>query len=891
MKTTRRDFLQASALASLAASQQMASVPALAQSIETTPATEKLDGYKLAARHTIRREIPGPTFFEGMLLGNGDVGVCALVRPDALGLHFGKNDCWDIRVSEDIAEHVLPFAEVLKLWQRASEEAKRQGKPDMLYLESGIDFFNDYSKRVGTSYSNKWPRPWPCGTVWLNWDPRWVAPGQYTLNPANGTFTLELKCTNPGIDSRNSDADGGSRSIQLTCFVDWATGLVSVSTNGSVPLLSLVYSPEIDGFHGGPFDRGHVDVKPELLPKPETAAKTGDDFAEFSCFQYLPSIGPTRELPSPPKSDKDRNFSLHGRIAGRWSVTSAKPSTDVTLASIGEQAIHLDVLLVTPRDLYLKRLEEQASAGKRWVSVPQNHAFSAEDLDTAAHAQTQVARLSGTEFTDRQQDSEKHWREHWSRSAVELKDKDLERIWYHNQYFLACCLRKHKVAPGLFANWSAGDIGTAWHGDYHLDYNCQQVYWGVFSSNHVDQHLPYVEMCENLTPIAEKFAKENFNLPGAFFPVSAYPVPSQIVPYPVPPWAYQISMTPWIVQSLWWQYLYTQDDEYLRHVYPILRSAARFVAAFVKRGDDQLYHFIPTVSSENWGFTVDYRLNKDCILDIALTRFLLSAVIEGSTVMGIDEEERAQWRNIYRNLASYPKANGPYGEVWLDIMNGPIEHIFNVPITLAPVFPGEQVGIGQESPEWEIANRTAHTLRLEGGNDLVYQPLIRARLGMLDLDWFKREVLYCTLPNGIANDRVRQSGGRYSQSVDFDFMMRMGVWCENFALPAVLNECMMQSYTGTIRLFPNATNMGPARFESLRAAGAFLVSAVYDGRTVTHLSLLSEKGKTVRMSAPWKEKRIRVTRIRDRGAVAVWSDGEEFRFETEPDTSYLIEPK
>ena len=49
---------------------------------------------------------PGPTFFEGMLLGNGDVGVCALVRPDALGLHFGKNDCWDIRVSEDIPERV-----------------------------------------------------------------------------------------------------------------------------------------------------------------------------------------------------------------------------------------------------------------------------------------------------------------------------------------------------------------------------------------------------------------------------------------------------------------------------------------------------------------------------------------------------------------------------------------------------------------------------------------------------------------------------------------------------------------------------------------------------------------------------------------------------------------
>ena len=51
--------------------------------------------------------------------------------------------------------------------------------------------------------------------------------------------------------------------------------------------------------------------------------------------------------------------------------------------------------------------------------------------------------------------------------------------------------------------------------------------------------------------------------------------------------------------------------------------------------------------------------------------------------------------------------------------------------------------------------------RLEGGNDLVYQPLIRARLGMLDLEWSKNEVRSCQLPNGIANDRVRQNDGRY----------------------------------------------------------------------------------------------------------------------------------
>lgn len=79
--------------------------------------------------------LPGPSFFEGMLLGNGDVGVCTEVRPDALGLRIAKNDCWDIRVSEDFADLVLAFDELLQLWKLVREEAIRMGKPDMLFLK------------------------------------------------------------------------------------------------------------------------------------------------------------------------------------------------------------------------------------------------------------------------------------------------------------------------------------------------------------------------------------------------------------------------------------------------------------------------------------------------------------------------------------------------------------------------------------------------------------------------------------------------------------------------------------------------------------------------------------------------------------------------------------
>lgn len=878
MKTTRREFLQTSAMASLAA---VGPATVSAEHERSSPGVNlhRIDAFERASGHTFIRTIPGPTYFEGMLLGNGDMGVCAVVRPDALALHISKSDCWDIRVTEDSNKEVRPFSEILEMWRRASAELKAKG--NSLSVEDA-EFFRAYCDRVGSSYTKPWPRPWCCGTVWLKWDARWVEPIAYSLNPANGVFTLDLKIR---------PLRAQEQAARLTAFVDWDSGLLTVASDAPVPDLSVIYSPQIDGFHSSAFDSGHADSHPDQLPRPELQQQADGDAGEFSCFQYFPAIGPSEGNPNPPRSEMDRNFALHGRVAGTWSPSQIDSSKSLVFTLKGSDALRLDVAVATPRDILLNRLEAQTPVNDgpaSWITIPQTHVYSADELDTAAFASRAVADAAGISFENLQHRSEMRWREFWSASAVNIFDQELERIWYHNQYFLACCLRKHKTAPGLFANWSYEDIGRAWHSDYHLDYNCQQVYLGVFSSNRVDMHQPYLELIENLGPMSEKFAHDSFNLPGAFFPLSAYPVPSQLVPYPVPPWGYQICMTPWAVQSLWWQFLYTRDEKYLARVYPTMRSAARFLAAYLTKEDDGFYHVFPSVSSENWGFTVDFKLNKDCILDLALTKFVLDAMVTASTILGRDTEECQHWEDIVANLAPYPKATGPYGEVWLDISNAPPEHVYNVPITLAPVFPGEQVGLDTGKKFLEIATLTAKTMRLEGGNDLVSQPLIRARLGMLDLSWFKEQINYCMLPDGVSNDRVRESGGRYSLTTDFDFMMRMGLWCENFAVPVVLNECMLQSYTGRIRLFPNTLNLGPASFENLRAVGAFLVSAAHDGNHVVRFEVFSEKGAKLIFVNPWGQKPIRITCLHDGRPVEAQNEGDLWSLPTKAGDRYSI---
>jgi alpha-L-fucosidase 2 len=841
MPPSRRDFLLTTAAAS-------ALRPAV-----SAYATE-LDGWQIAARNRIVRNGATPDFFEGMLLGNGDIGVVVTVRPDALGLHIGKSDSWDIRVDETHADKVLTFSELLNLWQRASAEARRLGKPDMTYLEREIPFFREYTDQVTASYSKIWPRPWPCGIVWIHWDATHFEVARQELNPANGAFQLTLL--------------HAGQTVHLHVFVNTTTGHVCVWSEEPAPFASISYAPNLDA-------QAH-------LLAPAIDARVSPQSAEFTAYQRFPATAPTMDQRDPPPSSKDRCFALHGIVSGHWNLEGLEESKR-QLQQFSEAKDTYTWYEERPR-VFLKSAQAQQLRIDIAVFTPRDHTAP------VAQAASEARRLSSLDPPRLQSDSDAYWRDYWSRSAVEFEDEELEALWVHNQYWLACCLRQGKVAPGLFGNWTSGRIGTAWHGDYHMNYNTQQVFWGVFSSNHADQHFPYIELIENLMPLSARYAHEKFDLPGGYFPHSAYPVPSQVVPYPTPPWGYEFCETPWAVQSLWWHYLYTRDHEVLQRVYPPLRAAARFIAAYMKLGDDGLYHFRVTVSPENWGCTVDYRLNQDCIMDLALTRFLLEAVVQASEELGVDSGERTHWNDVRQKLAPYPKAEGPDGEVWLDVPHAPVGWIYNIPVTLAPVFPGEQVGLGLQEDQLPIARRTAASVRLEGGNDVVLQPLIRARLGMLDLDWFKKEVRYCRMPNGIIQDRVRQVGGRYKDSTDFDFMLRMGVWTENLSLPCVLNECMLQSYAGTVRVFPNTIHLGPARFQNLRAAGAFLVSASWDGRRVSPVDILSEKGGTVRLASPWGEREISVLRLSDRAIVLAERSQGVLEFDAGAGLKYRVSP-
>jgi hypothetical protein len=98
-------------------------------------------------------------------------------------------------------------------------------------------------------------------------------------------------------------------------------------------------------------------------------------------------------------------------------------------------------------------------------------------------------------------------------------------------------------------------------------------------------------------------------------------------------------------------------------------------------------------------------------------------------------------------------------------------------------------------------------------------------------------------------------------------------------VPNAIQEMLFQSHEGVLRLFPCWPRELDARFGTLRARGAFLVSAELKGGVAGDVKILSEKGRDCVVQNPWPGKSVAVVR---NGAKAETLDGERWSLKTKP---------
>ncbi|MBI2842587.1 MAG: glycoside hydrolase N-terminal domain-containing protein [Armatimonadetes bacterium] len=459
-----------------------------------------------------------------------------------------------------------------------------------------------------------------------------------------------------------------------------------------------------------------------------------------------------------------------------------------------------------------------------------------------------------------------HWHKFWRRSLVELqKNQFMTRNWFFCNYAVECSSRPGKVAPGLFGVWQSSD-GPGWWGCYTCDYNFQQNFMGAFSSNHLEQVVPYAEAVHSWLPAAIEDSKTVYGIDGAMYFCSAYP-DMQHNPHYGTQYSRVMALSAWMMQELWWYYQYSQDKEFLKKTaYPVMRECAKLYEGYLTEAADGKYDMEFTYSPEHW-------FGKNCVLDLACIKYLMKAAVEASTILGVDADRRKVWQHIAGNLREYPTGDAPIGKVLLDKEGqSPTYSTYNVPVPLTAVFPGNDIGLHSPEPLQDIARRTVRHMRLNLLNQYVLVPMARVRLGEDVIDDFE------TYTRALR----RYNGSTYLDTLLWD------VWEENFGSTIVINESLVQSYTGDIRINPVKLDQ-PARFATLRTVGAFLVSSeIRPDGYIPYVAITSEAGRQCKLIRPW-DGEVRVREASSMKPVAFKEKEGALLFDTKKGVTYIVD--
>lgn len=464
----------------------------------------------------------------------------------------------------------------------------------------------------------------------------------------------------------------------------------------------------------------------------------------------------------------------------------------------------------------------------------------AQELATAA-----IARSIGRDYKEHRQ----WWQQYWDKSSISLPDKVLERQYASEIYKLGCVTRHNSPIIPLQGVWTADNgLLPPWKGDVHHDLNTQLSYWPCYTGNYLDEGFGYLQTLWNQRETNRAYTRAYFGCDGL-----AVPGVATLTGEPMGGWI-QYSLSPtisaWLAHHFYLHWKYSADPDFLREMgYPYLKEVATFLEQITIKNEQGQRTLRISSSPEIYDNSPKAWFPTITNFDLALIKSAFREATEMAAALELGDES-AHWAALEKELPAFDLdsigaltfAHGhPYNESHRHFSNAMAVH----PLSLLDVTGGEDQArtvratiarLDQYGGAWWtgysyswLGNMKARALDGEG-----------AAAALRDFaDYF------CLSNSFHANGQQRGTGKS-------NFTYRPFTLEGNFAFAAGVQEMLLQSHTGTVRIFPAIpASWQDASFRQLRAQGAFLISATREQGKVTTVEIDPTTGGTIRLADPF----------------------------------------
>ena len=766
------------------------------------------NGKAEALKHTFRRKGTVADFRSGMPIGNGDFGASMHGMPDNLTFNIAKNDLW---------------------WDDYDA-------PEPCYPDGGIE---NVRKKVSTGDGSIKLDMFEAANRRVNL-PIQTSAARLTLHLLSGGFgynireELDISSSTArqyfSCDNLNGSVCG--QDYLVTANVSRVDEVMRIAVTASDSSLRPVLGTVRFELTRDPMEVPAVITYGRKFELIDGYEKDIEKYYSPVCFTDGEYFGFNMRLKAgeDPNTSPDVHYTVMARVGGGEAKLS---NVEYSVLGSGKFGRSFEILLTVvstydAADTYAEAKRRLADAFRR----------------NTVHVLSNCNEITSHDV---------------NRSWIRLPKTEYSRPWYWGIYEAMSARRPSKFAAGYVAPWYQSNC-VNW-GHHILTYEQTKTNLGLLATNHAELLEPWFRLCLDSKVKLQKFAKDFYNCRGTAYPHAISGTGTVIASaVTLNGTEMNISTTGETVKYAWDYYDFTGDKEYLRDVgYPILKEAALFYHDYLLTDENGEKYIFPSRSQEFVacpGLSNEFMTNS--LIDLALVKFVISRAAEAAGILETDAQLAKEWRDdiaaLRRDYAVWADGSWKTAEDTDDISLG-----YGVPSVsdLCPICITDEVDKWRGSDEMKAAAQKSvdkFTDKNAMPWDMSFGIISRLRMGDKDYARLALELLPKCREGGNLNrsdacdydeNNEMKPDGQHSFFVD-----KGGAY-----LSEVITEMLLQSQGGVIRIFPAyPEDIGDAAFFSLRARGAFLVSAEFRSGKPAYAIVRSLRGNKCRFMNVFGEK-------------------------------------